>query len=291
MPGQAALITGVIIVAAIAAVAGAGWLYEHARGRALQKALLASAASPLPETVDFAALEKLPPPVARYFSHVLPQGQRFIRIAAIYQSGILRTGAGSNKWFPFTARQYIAPMAKGFVWNARVKLPFGAHIRILDSCIAGTGSGRISLLSAFPIAAETGTPELNLGTLHRYLAEAVWCPTALLPQSGVAWAAIDEQSALATLRIHDLSVSLEFRFNQMGEVTSIFTPGRFARIDGKYQQLPWEGRFADYQLVSGIRVPRQGEAGWHIDGALEMVWKGEIVAIQYDAAIAEVKES
>ncbi|WP_456413039.1 DUF6544 family protein [Thiolapillus sp.] len=278
------------IVAGIAIVAAAGWLRERARARALQKALLGNAANS--QSVDFAALEELPPPVRRYFLHVLPQGQKLIRIAAIQQSGRLRTGARTNKWLPFTARQYFAPMAKGFVWDARVKLPFGAHIRVLDSCIFGIGSGRVSFLSAFPIAAENDAPELNAAALQRYLAEAVWCPTALLPQSGVAWTAIDEQSALATLGVHDLSVSLEFRFNQAGEVAGVFAPARFARIDGEYRQMPWEGCFADYQLVSGIRVPRYGEVGWHMDGALEMVWKGEIISIQYDAdaAIAEMKE-
>jgi hypothetical protein len=47
----------------------------------------------------------------------------------------------------------------------------------------------------------------------RYLAEAVWLPTALLPVNGVRWSPIDENRALATLQgDDDVSVSLEFRF-------------------------------------------------------------------------------
>lgn len=233
--------------------------------------------------MNFSSLAELPPPVYRYFMHVLPKGQRLISKALIQQSGMLRTTPKSNKWLPFNAHETIVPMAKGFVWDARIKLPLGMHLRVLDSGIAGVGSGRVSLLSVLPIAAEEGTPELNAGALHRYLAEAVWCPTALLPQSGVTWTAIDDRSALASLCVRDIRVSLEFRFNKTGEVTGIYTPDRFARIGSEYQLLPWEGHFDHYQLMSGIRVPSHGEVGWYMDDRLEIVWKGEIVDIQYDA--------
>src|SRR5688572_7450692 len=42
------------------------------------------------------------------------------------------------------------------------------------------GSGHVGLLSAFAVSAAAATPEMNSGSLHRYLAEAVWYPTALL---------------------------------------------------------------------------------------------------------------
>ena len=79
--------------------------------------------------------------------------------------------------------------------------------------------GRVSLFSAFTLSSSANIPELNSGALHRYLAEAVWYPTALLPQAGVQWSPIDEHSALATLTDNGETVSLEFRFNDAGEVT------------------------------------------------------------------------
>jgi hypothetical protein len=260
-------------------------LHERTRGDALLEYV---ACTPL-EPVNFSSLEELPPPVSRYFMHVLPKGQHLISKALIQQSGMLRTTPKSNKWLLFDAHETIVPTAKGFVWNARIKLPLGMHLRVLDSGIAGVGSGRVSFLSVFPVAAEEGTPQLNAGALHRYLAEAVWCPTALLPQSGVTWTAIDDRSALATLCVRDIRVSLKFRFNKTGEVAGIYTPGRFARIGPEYQLLPWEGHFDHYQLMSGIRVPSCGEVGWHVDGRLEIVWKGEIVDIQYDVPEDELK--
>jgi hypothetical protein len=67
-------------------------------------------------------------------------------------------------------------------------------------------------LSAFTVSQDGGTPEMNAGSLHRYLAEAVWYPTALLPGPNLNWTAIDSSKALATLTDHGIMVALEFRF-------------------------------------------------------------------------------
>ncbi len=277
------MITGILVVTGIVALLAIAWLHERARAEALRSSLFGYIAFNGPEPVDFSSLAALPPPVSRYFRRVLPEGQHLICSAGMRQFGQLRTAPQDKRWFAFGAREDIVPAAKGFVWDARIRLPFGAHLRVLDSSIAGSASGRISLLSVFPLGTDAGTPELNAGALHRYLAEAVWCPTALLPQSGVEWTAIDEQSALATLCAGDVQVSLEFRFNAAGEVSGIYTSGRFARMSGEYKLLPWEGHFNDYQRISGILVPGHGEVGWHVDGQLEIVWKGDILDIQYDA--------
>jgi len=173
------------------------------------------------------------------------------------------------------------PPATGFVWNAKVQMPLGTHVRVLDSYAAGVGAGRVSLLSAVTIVSDSDKPELNSASLHRYLAEAVWYPTALLPQSGVMWTAIDDRSALATLTDSGITVSLEFRFNDADEVMAIYSPRRFSRIDGVYKELPWEGHFRDYQVRGDIRIPTYGEVGWYEDEMLQLVWKGNIIDAQY----------
>jgi len=134
-------------------------------------------------------------------------------------------------------------------------IPSSTNVRVLDSYTMGIGSGRISLLSAFNIASAPDSEELNSGALYRYLAESVWFPTALLPQSGVIWSPINDHSAMATITDRGTTVSLEFRFNETGEVMSIYSPGRFGIFDGEFKQVPWEGHFRDYQLQAGMRIP------------------------------------
>ncbi len=259
-----------------------GYILEASRADLKEASLLESSSRPVGEIVSFDAFGKLPPPVERYFRHALSDGQALINTATFRQTGIIRTSIQKEEWSPFTAGHLAVPPATGFIWNAKVETPMATHVRVLDSYIAGVGSGRVSLLSAVPVASQDDTPELNSGALHRYLAEAVWYPTALLPQFGVVWSPIDDSSAMATLTNIGATVSLAFRFNEVGEVTGIFTPARFGYFDGRYRQVPWEGHFNDYQTRAGMRVPLYGEVGWYANGKLELVWKGNITGVKYE---------
>ncbi len=275
------IVSGVIVIASIIAVL-IGQARESSKVNELVETLIQSASQPETNIVDFDSFSELPPPVVRYFKHVLVDGQKLIRTARMRQSGVLRTSVMNERWSAFTARQLIVPPATGFIWNAKVMMPLATYVRVLDSYIDGAGSGRVSILSAFAVAFEAGVPELNSGALHRYLAESVWFPTALLPQSGVIWSPINDHSAMATLTDRGTTVSLEFRFNEVGEVIGIYSPSRFGIFDGGYKQVPWEGHFRDYQVRAGMRVPLYGEVGWYVDGALQIVWKGDLVDVRYE---------
>lgn len=250
---------------------------ERARAR-----LLESARGNASRRVDFSTFDALPAPVARYLRYALTDGQPLIRSARLEQSGKLRTEPSSPRWLPFRARHCVVPPAIGFVWDASVRLPLGVRLRVADSYVDGVGGGSVSFLSVLPVAVAARARELDSGALHRYLAEAVWFPTALLPESGVVWSAIDDRSARATLENGCTSVSLEFRFNDVGEVVGIYTPKRFGRFRGKSRSAGWEGRFSDYALRAGMRVPRSGEVGWYDDsGVLRMVWIGTLLDAEY----------
>jgi hypothetical protein len=224
-------------------------------------------------------LEHVPAPVARYLRLALPSLQT-IRQVRIQQTGALRTDASSARWMPFDAEHIVAPAATGFVWNARVRIAPLLHVRVRDGFIDGRGSGQVSLWSAFTVSEDGGTPEMNSGSLHRYLAEAVWYPTALLPSSGLRWTAVDATTALATLTDHGVTVSLEFRFAETGEVTGIYTPARWGKFAEGYRQLPWEGHFRHYRHWGGVIVPAEGDVGWYVDDAWQVVWRGTITAFE-----------
>lgn len=227
-------------------------------------------------------LSTLPPPVARYLEHVLRDGQPMIRRLRLKQSGQLRTRVESSRWLPFGAEQVIDPVSVGYVWDARVSILPLVHVRVRDSYAAGRASSQVRLLSVIPMASEGGRYELNSGALHRYLAEAAWYPTALLPSSALQWRPVNSSSALATLTDAGASVSLEFRFNEAHEITSVYTSGRWEKVTGGYRQTPWEGRFHSYRERQNMVVPSGGEVGWYHDGTWQKVWTGEIVGSEYE---------
>lgn len=230
--------------------------------------------------VSFQELAPLPAPVARYLRMALKEGQPLIRAVGYRQTGELRTEK-SNRWLPFDASQFVTAIPPGFIWDARVGIAPFLHLRIADGYFGGEGFGQVSLLSAVTLADEQGGAELNSGALHRYLAEAVWYPTALLPIAGVRWSPIDNNRARATLTDSGITVSLEFHFNDAGEVIGVYTPGRYARFDHGYRLTPWEGHFRRYEERAGMRIPMEGEVGWYSTNDWRPVWKGRIVEVNY----------
>lgn len=277
-------------IAGVTAAAAAALLAHRREARIRERLVdeLRSLARPVPEgPVAVARMPELPTPVARYFRHVLAERQVPIRLARLMQEGELRTAPTSPRWMPFTATQRVAPGAPGFVWNATVRTPYGTHVRVLDAYVAGAGRGRASLLSTLPVGRARPGPELDAGALHRYLAEGPWCPTALLPQAGVVWSAVDDRTARATLSDGHTTVSLEFRFADSGVVTSVYTPARYRRTASGYEAAAWEGHFDDYQYLHGMRIPCYGEVGWYDDGTLRPVWRGQIVRAAYEVATHE----
>jgi hypothetical protein len=138
------------------------------------------------------------------------------------------------------------------------------------------------VLSVLPVVDAPKGPELNAGALQRYLAEAAWLPTALLPSQGVAWSAIDDRRARATLTDSAITVSLEFTFNEVGEIVEVYTPARGRFIDGCYEPAPWAGRFRHYEEREGMRIPLEAEVEWRLPaGTLEYA-RIRLVDVRYD---------
>ena len=237
-----------------------------------------------PGRIEFGAIDELPEPVSRYFRHVLRDSPSYIRLARFSQTGIVRTDPESMRWLRFRARHVIAPLATGFVWDARVTVAPLVHVRVRDAYVNGIGSGQVTLLSAIPVSRASGGPEMNSGSLHRYLAEAVWCPTALLPSAQLCWAPIDSRKASATLTHAGVTVSLEFWFNEEAEVIGVYSGGRWGRFGGGFNKIPWEGHFRNYVERFGMLVPSNGEVGWYSSGQWQCVWEGGILDARYEFA-------
>jgi hypothetical protein len=221
----------------------------------------------------------IPEPVARYLALALPRGTRRIAVARFSQRGTLRS-APRARWMAFQAEQVVRPLEASFSWDARVQVAPLVRIRVRDELANGIASGRVSWLS-LPLASTTGGEPMNAGALHRYLAEAVWYPTALVPDEALRWSPVDDRTAVATLRGRVATVSLEFRFAPSGEVTGVYTPDRWGRFGGAFRQAAWQGSFGEYGRRHGVLVPGDGEVAWTDAGEHYAVWRGAIVDIEY----------
>ncbi len=246
-------------------------LSENVKNRAIR----------IQEVVDLHEVEDLPNPVKRYFHHVLKNGQPIIAKVSISQNGGFRAKPEMAEWSEMKAVQYFSSLPRAFVWIAEINIFPAISINVCDSYNLGKGSMKGKIFSLFTLF-DAQEEELSAGALQRYLAEAVWFPTSLLPSQGVVWEEVDNDRAKATIVDAGISVSLEFEFNEKGEAISVYTPGRYREINGKYELTPWKGRFSNYIELDGYRIPSQGEAEWHLPDKTYPYWKAELMEVRYE---------
>ena len=169
----------------------------------------------------------------------------------------------------------------GFVWDARIQMVPLVSVRVRDAYVDGAGSMHASIAGLFSVVNDRGSRELDLGALQRYLAEAVWLPTALLPGPGLSWEAMDAERARATMTDGRLTVSAEFSFNGAGDVVEVFIPDRFREMDGRYEPTPWAVACAGHEVRDGFRIPVSCVVEWRLPAGPMPYWRGRVVGIRY----------
>ena len=248
-----------------------------------QMARLETARVPAPaRRYDAREIDGLPAPVQRYFRAVLKDGQRLIAAATFELAGTINMSATGEQWKPFTSMQRAVIHRPGFLWNGRVAMLPGLAARVHDSYIAGTGTLHAAVLGLFTVAEVQGGGEIARGELMRYFAEMAWYPTALLPSQGVRWAAVDDVSANATLIDGTIALTLLFRFDEAGLITSVHADSRGAGAGKDMVGLPWECSASNYQLRDGMMVPTRGAAAWLRPEGRKPYFVGDLTSLVYD---------
>jgi hypothetical protein len=122
------------------------------------------------------------------------------------------------------------------------------------------------------------------GELMRFAAEAAWYPTALLPSQGVRWDAVDDRSARATLNDGEVTVTLLFTFSEDGAIDTVRAEARGRSVGLAVVPTPWQGRFWNYAMRNGMRVPLEGEVTWMLTEGPKPYWRGRITSVAHEFA-------
>ncbi|WP_209309493.1 DUF6920 family protein [Haloarcula amylovorans] len=224
----------------------------------------------------------VPEPARRYFETVLDPDQPHIRTARLRQRGEFRLGDNESSWHPLKATQHYTVSPPGFVWDATIRLGPVLPTQVVDSYVGGVPTLAARLLWTVPVADAEPSPELAAGELSRYLAEAVWFPTALLPTNGVQWEPVDDDTARATLTHDGTTVSLDFHFDEANLVDRVVAEDRFRAVGDDFERATWTGHFADYERRDGMLVPISGEVEWNLPSGDLPYWRGRITEFGFD---------
>lgn len=240
------------------------------------KALFSSPKNITPITFNCEQLSGLPEPVQRYFKYALKEGQPYISYARLRHGGQFRTNP-NQRWMSINGQQYYTTEEPGFVWLGKVPAK-ASLISAIDMYQRGRGSMDVKLLSIIKIVEATGE-ELDQGALLRWLAEAAWFPTALLPSENLSWEPIDHNSAKIILFDNNLMVSGAFTFNEQGQITQ-FKTKRYKDSSLK----DWFGYYGDYREVDGMRIPFYAEVVWGLESGDFSYAKFELRKVDYNIA-------
>lgn len=282
-----AVLVGIVAVG-VAAVAGLSWVGATRWAEAtatLHRQLDAAQVKPAaPRHFSASArdLAGLPAPVQRYLRAALTDGQRRVSSMDMAQTGTMDFGERTPRWLPFHATERATTDRPGFVWDAAVRMLPGVVVRVHDAYVAGEGRLHPAVFGLFSLADARDTGgELAQGELLRFLAEAPWYPTALLPGPNLHWAPVDDRSARVTLRDGATAVTMTFRFGDDAMVESMRAEARGRLVDGRSVPTVWEGRWTDYGVRDGMRVPLAGEVAWRRPEGLKPYWRGRVTRLNY----------
>jgi hypothetical protein len=287
-----AWVLSLALLAAAAAIAYGSWRWQNDTA-ALRARLEAARVTPSPPQYSDSELAGLPAPVQRYFRAVLKDGQPVVTAAALTHRGTFNMSEAAEQWKPFTSQQRVITRRPGFDWDARISMFPGVRVHVHDAYVAGAGTLRGAIAGLIPVVDMPDSPELARGELMRFFAEAVWYPTALLPSQGVRWEALDDRSARATMATMETtatmaegtgSLTLTFGFNGEGLVDTVLADARGRTVNGKAISTPWQGRFWNYAMQGGMRVPMEGEVAWLLPEGAKPYWRGAITAVNYEFA-------
>lgn len=223
-------------------------------------------------------LTGLPYPVRKWLENSQVIGKEIITSARLKQKGLMRTKK-DGPWIPAQSQQYFRVDEPGFVWKAKVKMAPFLELSGLDIYREGKGKMSIKMLSLFPIVDATG-PEMDHGTMLRFLAEMQWFPTAAL-NPYIQWEPIDDNTAKATMSYKGVTAFGVFTFNDEGELVRFMTK-RYREVGGKFVLTDWGGINKQFKTFNGIRIPSKSDIIW-VEPTGEFNWfQCEITDLEYN---------
>lgn len=221
---------------------------------------------------DYASL---PSPVSNFFSQIFSENQRTIRFAHIKHTGRFRQRPDDD-WYPVRGNAHYAGDEPGFVWKGKFSKKT-AHLTYLN----GQGESFLKFFDSIPLLESSGK-ETSISLLVRYLMEAIWFPTALLPINGVQWTPVDAHSARMTLRNHGISVAVTVFFDENGLISQMETYDKFRDFKNHFEKSRFIMKCSNYRESDGIKIPMNLQFIWALPEGDFQYGEFEIKSIRYE---------
>lgn len=251
---------GAAVLAALATlVLSTRRVMEDRRIARIERALRENEAEePFKATFSEALVASLPIPAQRYFLHSIRPGTPLARSVQLRITGRMRPREGADL-VDLTAEETLAP-PRGFVWTAQLWMG-SLPVRVRDHYARDDGAVAVHALGLIPVGRAAG-PDVTRSSRGRLAGESIWLPSALLPEAGATWEAIDETHARVTLSIDGEAAPLTFHIDESGRLREI-TMMRYGNVGVEtWQPIPYGFAVTDEQTFDGYTIPSVLRGGW-----------------------------
>jgi hypothetical protein len=174
------------------------------------------------------------------------------------QSGEIRAAA-TSAWRPFVAEETVDAMRSAFCWEATLGTGL-TSVQVTDAY--EHGHGRLLVRKGPLTLAHLTGPDVDQGELQRYLSYAVYCPSIVVNNPALDFAAV----GLNTLRIRDRDgppdawVDVDLADDGRPIVMRAVRPMTVGR---RVVPTEWSATGAGAIEWRGLRICRRLEASWH----------------------------
>ena len=222
----------------------------------------------------------MPEPVQRWLRHSGVVGKERTQFVRLKYAGTFKMDVG-QPWLPVQAEKYYVVDPPSSIMVMTAKVAPALTITARDKFYQGHGNMLVKLLSLITLADQSG-PDMDQSTAALWLQEICWFPDAALSE-GIAWEAIDANSARATLTHPGQTVSGVFTFDEEGRLIQ-FEAERYRSGGGGTSLDPFLARYDAYGEFHGVRVPVRGEGIWRLSSGEEFSYirLTEIEDIEYN---------
>lgn len=202
---------------------------------------------------DEEAVAELPEAAQRWLVHAIPAGTPMWRAAELEMRGEIRLG----RWWPFTARQVLAP-PDGYIWAATARI-FGFPVTGYDRMSSGSAEMRWRMLGVIPVMTAGGV-DIRRSAAGRLAGECALVPTTF---HQATWAATDHDDTVrATWQLGEDREAADLQVGVDGQLLGVMVQ-RWGNPNGApYGRYPFGVSVEKEATYSGITIASEFHAGW-----------------------------
>jgi hypothetical protein len=229
------------------------------------------------DIITEASIKHLPDCVQKWLSVSGAVDRKRPRLVYLTQRAQIRTEPDKD-WMNADAEQIFNLNEPGFIWKVKVNSNGLIWYSGRDKLEHGSGNMLIRLYSTIPIVNSSG-PEIDQGTLLRFLGELCWIPSAAT-SSYISWESVGDRAAKATISLNGKTAAGIFTYDANGKILS-FSAQRYMLKDGRWTLENWYIPCREWAVKDGYKIPVKGEVIWKLKEGDFAYYRWEIEKVTY----------